>query len=152
MNKEEYAFYKGLGICTHCKKEKAEDGRTLCLACKMQNREYKKKYNPEKTRERDRKNREYRKENGLCVNCGARPQQHGLICNKCHSTILRRQARKPGIPRYERVSLGLCYICGKNELVKGKKLCASCYEKRLESISKIMHMTKEEKGAEEFVR
>ena len=74
MDKEEYQFFKSRGICTHCKHEKAEHGKTLCLACKMQNREYKKKYDPEKMRARDKANREYRKANGLCVNCGARPQ------------------------------------------------------------------------------
>ena len=47
MNKEEYQFFKSRGICTHCKHEKAEHGKTLCLACKMQNREYKKKYDPD---------------------------------------------------------------------------------------------------------
>ena len=152
MNKEEYQFFKSRGICTHCRHEKAEHGKTLCLSCKMQNRAYKKKYDLEKIRARDKANREYRKANGLCVNCGARPQQHGLICNKCYSTILRRRAGNTGIPRSERVSYGLCYICGKNDLVKGKKVCAKCYDTRCKSISKIMHMTKEEKGAEEFVR
>ena len=75
-------------------RKKAEQGKTLCLVCKMQNREYKKKYEPEKIRARDKSKREYRKANGLCVNCGVRPQQHKLICNKCYSTILRRKAKK----------------------------------------------------------
>ena len=61
-------------------------------------------------------------------------------------TILRRKAKNTAIPRSERVSYGLCYICGKNELVKGKKVCASCYEVRYKSISKIMHMSKEDKN------
>ena len=145
MNKEDYQFFKSMGICTHCKKEKAEKGRILCLACKMKNREYSKKYVPEKIKERDKENREYRKANGLCVNCGARPQQHGLICNKCYSTILRRRANNTAIPRSERVSYGLCYICGKNGLAEGRKVCDSCYNTRYKSISKIMHMSKEQK-------
>lgn len=146
-SKEEYQFFKSKGICTHCKKEKAEKGKILCLACKMQNREYKKKYDADKIRARDKAKREYRKANGLCVNCGARPQQHGLICNKCYTTILRRKAKNTDIPRSERVSYGLCYICGKNELVEGKKVCAKCYDTRYKSISKIMYMNKNEKGA-----
>ena len=150
MDKEEYQFFKSRGICTHCKHEKAEHGKTLCLACKMQNREYKKKYDQDKMRARDKANWEYRKANGLCVNCGARPQQHGLICNKCYSTILRRKANNTAIPRSERVSYGLCYICGKNELVEGKKVCASCYDTRYKSISKIMHMSKEDKRCENW--
>lgn len=145
-NKEEYQYFKSKGICTHCRQEKAEQGKALCLVCKMQNREYKKKYEPENIRARDKSKREYRKANGLCVNCGVRPQQHKLICNKCYSTILRRKAKNTAIPRSERVSYGLCYICGKNELVKGKKVCASCYEVRCKSISKIMYMSKENKN------
>ena len=35
---------------------------------------------------------------------------------------------------------------GKNELVKGKKVCASCYKVRYKSISKIMYMSKEHKN------
>ena len=147
-SKEEYQYFKKLGICTHCRKEKAEKGKTLCLACKMQNREYKKKYDPDKMRARDKANREYRKDHGLCVNCGARPWQHGLICNKCYTTILRRKSKNTAISRSERVSYGLCYICGKNELVEGKKVCAKCYDTRYKSIRKIMYMSKQEKGAE----
>lgn len=144
MDKEEYQYFKSKGICTHCRQEKAEQGKTLCLVCKMQNREYKseRKYDKEK----EKSKYIYRKENGLCVNCGARPQQHKLICNRCYSTILRRKAKNTAIPRSERVSYGLCYICGKNELVNGKKVCASCYEVRYKSISKIMYMSKENKN------
>ena len=145
-SRETYQFYKSIGICTHCRKEKAEDGHVLCLDCRMQAREHKKKYDPEKIRARDKANREYRKANGLCVNCGARPQQHGLLCNKCYSTILRRRAKNADVPRSERVSYGLCYICGKNELVEGRKVCASCYETRYKSISKIMYMNKTQKN------
>ena len=150
MDSKEYQFFKSIGICTHCRKEKAEKGRTLCLACKMQNREYKKKYDPEKMRARDKANREYRKDHGLCVNCGARPQQHGLICNKCYSTILRRRAGNTAIPRSGRVAYGLCYIWGKNELVNGEKVCVSCYDTRYKSISKIMYMSKDSKRCENW--
>lgn len=39
---------------------------------------------------------------------------------------------------------------GKNELVKGKKVCASCYDARYKSISKIMHMSKVDKRCEDW--
>lgn len=144
-NKEDYLFYKSRGICTHCKKEKAENG-ILCLACKMRNREYRGKRDKEKQREYDRKRIENARANGLCLTCRTRPQQHGLVCNRCYATRLRINARKRTIPRSEWVSYGLCYICGKNELLKGKKVCASCYEVRCKSISKIMYMSKEDKN------
>jgi hypothetical protein len=146
MDKEEYQFFKSMGICTHCRKTKAEQGKTLCLACKMRNREYRAKQDKEKRREYDRKRIENARANGLCLACRTNPQQHKLICNRCYSTILRRKSKNTAVPRSERVSYGLCYICGKDELVKGKKVCASCYEVRYESISKIMYMSKEHKN------
>lgn len=149
-SKENYQYYKRIGICTHCHREKAEEGRVLCLMCKMDNRKYKKKYDPEKTRARDKAKREYRKANGLCTNCGARPQQHKLLCHKCHSTILRRKEKNGKIPRCEWVAYGLCYSCGKEGLMEGKKVCAICYEKKYKSISKIMNMSAEQKNTQQI--
>lgn len=149
MNKEDYVWYKSRGLCTHCRKEKAVDGKTLCLECLILNRSYKKKpVDKEVQRERDKAKRAYRKEQGLCVNCGCRPQKHGLLCNKCYRTVqLRKIKRNAGkIPRTERVSFGLCYICGAEKL-SDRGVCQSCYEKRLEAISKASTMTKWDKNA-----
>ena len=138
MNKEEYAFYKSNGICTHCRKARAEPGITLCLDCKIKNRKYKKAYNSDKQRKIDKEKREFRKANSLCVNCGCRPQQHGLLCGRCYTTVLRRKERMDSIPRSERASYGLCYTCGKNPVLSGKKVCKDCHETRLSAINKCL--------------
>lgn len=148
MNKEDYAWYKEHYICTHCRKERAVEGKTLCLACLLENRNYKKKnVDIEERKKRDKQKYEERKTQGMCVNCGKRPQQHGQICNKCYSTILRRkQKTKSNITRSERVSFGICYICGKEKVMKDKGVCPKCYEVRMKSITPIMYLTKEEKN------
>lgn len=152
MNSETYQFYKSIGICTHCRKNKAQTGKTLCLDCLVQNRTYKKKYDRDKQRMTDKNKRKWRKEQGLCVNCGRLPQYHGLLCSHCYGTVLRRKEReKNNLTRSELPKYGICYCCCKNPVIEGKKVCKSCYETRLNSIHKICYMTKEEKNASDFV-
>lgn len=152
MNSETYQFYKSIGICTHCRKNNAEPGKTLCLDCLIENRTYKKKHDPVRQRAIDKDKRQRRKERGLCVNCGCRPQYHGLLCSHCYSTVLRRKEReKSDLSRSELPKYGICYCCCKNPVMDGKKVCKSCYETRLNSIHKICYLTKEEKNAVNFV-
>lgn len=146
MDRLSYQFYKGLGICTHCRHEKAEKGKTLCLTCMMDNRAYKKPYDKDKCKQRDTARYAFRKANGLCVSCGKEKQQHGLKCNKCYAKYRSKQlARHTDILRPERVSYGLCYICGKPKL-DDKGVCAECYKTRYESISAIMYLKVERRN------
>lgn len=139
MNSETYHWYKEHGICTHCRHGKAVEGKTLCLVCLMDNRQYKKPYDKDKCKERDTTRYAYRKENGLCVTCGKEKQQHGLKCNRCYAKYRSKQiARQTHILRSERVSFGLCYDCGKPKMAD-KGLCKDCYNKKYASISKIMY-------------
>lgn len=153
MTKDEYEFYKGLGICVNCLKEKAQKGYTRCLACRMAEREQeiargrKKEYDKEKYKQK----RLLRKQDGLCTKCGCRKAVKGLLCSRCYSYQVRyRKRNMKDISRSERVSHGLCYICGKESLMEGKRVCCSCYSKRMESMSKIMYLTKTEKKAESW--
>ena len=52
---------------------------------------------------------------------------------------MRSDRRRQDILRSERPDYGKCYICGK-PVMDGKGVCPECYQKRLESISKIMYM------------
>lgn len=148
---------KLLGICTECGKQLAISGETLCLSCKMYKRETAKPkmLTPEQKAiksEKDAKAYQNRKTSGACVNCGKRPQQHGLLCNKCYSTrLIRNQATSSDIARSERPAYGKCYICGAEELVEGKSVCSRCYDTRLNNIKKIMYWNKEQKNAKNFV-
>lgn len=138
MNHEQYQWYKEHGICTHCRHEKAEPGKTLCLACMMDNRQYKSKKDMDKQNAKSMSQYYSRKSSGLCVVCGKRPQEHGLKCKKCAAKIkMRSDRRRQDILRSERPDYGKCYICGK-PVMAGKKVCPECYATRIKSISKIM--------------
>lgn len=155
--REERHMRKEMGICVACGKERAYDGETLCLSCKMHQRETEsKKPKTEEQKQKqsieDKEKYYNRKSLGVCVNCGKRPKQHGLLCERCYSTILRRKSRiQNDITRSERPNYNRCYICGKEGLMEGKRVCEECYQTRLKSISSIMYLTKEEKNAEKFV-
>ena len=147
MNKEDYQWFKEHHICTHCRKEKAETGKTLCLSCLIENRKYKKK-NVDKCLEsqKSKEKRQQRKELGLCVNCGVRPQIHGLLCTKCYSTRkVRNERNRSTILRSERRSHNLCYICG-SPAIQNKGVCSKCYQTRIVAMSSCMYMTKDEKN------
>ena len=38
------------------------------------------------------------------------------------------------IPRYMRAETGLCYVCGKNPIVKNKRVCADCLKSKQEAM------------------
>ena len=82
--KELREWRKSLGICTRCGKAAAELGKTMCLACLMDSREYSRKHyrkkaesmtDDEKRVRNEKMMQRYhqRKELGLCPQC-SRPQ------------------------------------------------------------------------------
>ena len=143
--KAEYHFYKGLGICVRCHKLKAEPNRVCCYECidrdKIRDRE---KYikHADKINKRDKERYKALKEQGICTYCKHEKAVPGKTkCQKCLNKLQRKRILKQnGIPRSERPSYEMCYLCGKAELFEDKKVCAACYEKRYQSISKIMYM------------
>ena len=142
---EEYQFFKKIGICTRCHKRGAEPNKVLCLECAdadNMRRKIRRKKNAEQERKTDMEKYERLKINGICTYCKRRSATTGKTkCEICLAKIRnRRNSRNTDIKRSERVSYGLCYICGKNELHEDKKVCKSCYDKRLASVSKIMYM------------
>lgn len=148
MNAENYAFYKSQGICTCCRKAKAIPGRTRCLDCRMEQRIYESKRKKKSDSKKDMERYNEAKANGICVRCKKRKAEHGLKCNRCYTAVLRKKKSiRIGVPRSELPNYGICYSCCKNEILPGRKVCGACYEKRLASVSKIMHMTKTEKNS-----
>ena len=62
-------------------------------------------------------------------------------CSICLAKIRnKRERNKSDLLRSERKAYGICYICGKNPLLKDKGVCQKCYDVRLESIQKIMYL------------
>lgn len=83
-NKSDYIFFKSIGICTMCRKNKVVGNYTMCPKCLEKKAEYNARYFSskevmEKSKERA-KNRYYsHKENGICVDCN-NPATHGIYC------------------------------------------------------------------------
>lgn len=137
---EDYAFFKSMGICPHCKKNKAAPNRVRCEECLARNaesaaRQHEK--NRQKTvRDYARERRERVKADGKCIWCGSPLSQYSkCFCPSCRVKNQRNnEARKNGVARSERYSYGICYRCGKHELVPGKKLCQTCYEQSIDNL------------------
>lgn len=143
--KEFYHWYKDNNICVRCRHARAEPNRVMCWKCIEKEKEYdrnKREKNKEECKKRDNKKYKRLKEQGICTYCKHEKAEKGKTkCKKCLAIIRnRRNSKKNGIDRSERVSYGLCYTCGKNKLMEGKRVCEICYQKRIDSISKIMYM------------
>lgn len=142
---EEYHFYKDLKICVRCHKNPAEPHKVMCLECADKDREQSRKNrkrNSEERKKRDLEKYNRLKEMGICTYCKHEKSVVGKTkCAKCLAKIRnKRNAKKVDIDRSERVAYGICYICGKDKVMDGKGVCGKCYEKRMESMRKIMHL------------
>ena len=132
--------YKQLGICVVCKKRKAEPNSSSCLECLEKDRKRKAEYrmhghyNNEKSNQLHRKLYASRKEQGICTRCGERKATNGTVCLDCY---VKRRKQNYGISRSERPSYGECYICGR-VVLKGKRVCESCYHRLLINTGKRM--------------
>ena len=89
----------------------------------------------EKDRLRKRQLKQTRIENGLCPRCGKHQSQNGGLCQRCRAYLKNyRDKNRCDLSRSERPDYGICYICGKNPTMKGKKVCDKCYETRLSTL------------------
>lgn len=145
---QEYHFYKDLGICVRCHKNPAEPHKVLCLECAFADTERTKRKREEaieRYKKRDLDKYYKLKEQGICTYCKHEKAVAGKTkCAKCLAKIRsKKEQKRQDICRSERISYGLCYICG-DKAIDGKGVCQKCYETRLESISKIMYMKTDE--------
>lgn len=153
-----YKYYKEHGICPQCGIREHAPGRVRCEICLAQNAESKqKKIESENLQQRQarlsnvniyrRKMRSNRKDNGKCIWCGKPLSMYSTcFCPDCRIKNQRRnELRKNGIPRSERHTYGICYRCGKNPILPGKKLCKACYE---QCINALESANKSEKTAD----
>ena len=77
-----YYELKKKGLCTKCGKRPPLPGVTRCLECRNKHRRSNIEFrNKTKTIE---KNREYRREHGLCFYCGEKVMEGKTICEKCY--------------------------------------------------------------------
>ena len=84
----DYQFYKRMGICPTCRKNKLYGEEGHCLECKIwfaehsaKRREENKEQMNEQRKKSDRALRKTRKELGLCIRCGV--DLKGWLYQKC---------------------------------------------------------------------
>lgn len=143
QRKDEYHFYKRFGICVRCHKNSAEPNKVLCMECADADNERcrkKRLENLDSRRKRDLEKYEKLKSDGICTYCKSRKAQEGKTkCQVCLAKLRnKREKKRDDLPRSERRAYGICYICGKNPVLKDKGVCEDCYEARMQSIQNIM--------------
>ena len=155
---ENYKYYKEHGICPQCGVREHAPGRVRCEICLAQNAESKRRQYEQETQEQiasrlsnmntyHKKMRVNRKDSGKCIWCGKPLSAYSsCFCPDCRVKNQRKnERRKSGIPRSERPLYGICYRCGKNPVISGRKLCQTCYE---QSINALKLAEKSDKTAE----
>lgn len=142
--RENRKYLKRIGVCVRCGKNKAEPTKTLCLECigaesdKYLNNS---KCITAKIKDRQKKHDliAIRRASGLCYRCGKNKTYSGGMCGSCKAYLKQyRNKRRADIERSEWTSYGICYLCGKAPIMKGKKVCTSCYEVRMRTISAML--------------
>ena len=126
-----------LGLCPICGINIIFEHEKSCPECKAKKAIAQSK-NQEYYREWGRNKVAERRANGLCPQCGKRPVDEGYkSCSECREKARKKYARKEKpYKRNEWSAEGRCAVCGKDELVPYKRVCWSCYGKRLESVKK----------------
>lgn len=129
MTHKERAFYKELGICPICHKNKLFGDEKSCLECKANEANYKSLSREVKREEYNLYMRIYqkqiydaRKEKRICTTCGKRKAESGYAtCDTCRTKRLKNRRIKcyKTLTRYER---GLCRFCD-NPVEDGYKVC-----------------------------
>lgn len=132
MNDRE--FYIALGICPVCNKNTLYGREKSCPECRARDAEYhvkryedpeQKKQMIQKSTESKKKRKQYRREQGLCIECGRRKPREGIAtCSICRERINRqkRERYQGANLRKQWVADGKCYLCG-DECEKGYKVC-----------------------------
>lgn len=140
-----HQWYKSMGLCVECGRERPFYGRKYCPGCieKYTNRQHERRANMtedelreyrRKAAERQRKCRERKKAAGTCLCCPRQAVEGSRYCTDCR--IKKRRAdeerRKKGVKHYR--ERGLCLWCG-SERVPGKSFCRDCLAKKQETMA-----------------
>lgn len=143
MTKSEYdkrirEIAKAEHRCIQCGKQDAYtlNGRSRCSVCsdkgKLADR---KRYQTHNSLEAQKKVREKRAANGLCVRCGRIAPPGRRTCALCisHTNQNLQDRRIAEGMNWPRGSNGICWTCNKEPVMEGKKICQSCYEKTMKA-------------------
>lgn len=136
LRKQNKEYRAKIGMCVNCGKSKAEPHKKLCYECLCKSQDSdKKRDRSDYLKHYSKIRRQSRIESGMCPTCGKHKTQDGKLCEWCKSYLKRyRDKNRCDLSRSERPNYGICYICGKNPIMKDKKVCESCYEVRLKTL------------------
>ena len=161
-------YLVSLGICRCCQNEDAEPGKQLCYECAERKQKVQKARrklaSPEKKAEMQAYNITYNKQrrqkslsSGICTRCHKRKAQAGIrLCIDCRIKKRKEwEQKKPDtLLRSERPAYGLCYVCGLQPVVDGKKLCRkhlgiarACMIKATEKVNLQKHRWRKQNNA-----
>lgn len=144
--RETQDWYFSKGICCICKENEIYKDTRKCLVCLMDEREKAVELRKNMKTEIKYKQAQHRKRKldlciafGICRSCQKRDILKGhTMCEIClakkRNKYISEIENKGIIPRYMRVEMGLCYVCGKNPIVKNKKVFADCLKSKQEAI------------------
>lgn len=149
-----YEYYKSIGRCPNCKRNKSAPNHVLCLECMSdvseRNHRQRDKWTHERRKaeskravENKRKRKERRKAEGVCVECGKRPPKEGRIsckiCLRKHRERMKGYCRRKGHkPRELFYYHDKCWICCADAL-PGKRVCAAHMDMCLNNLSNGHH-------------
>ena len=125
--KEIREWRKSHGICVRCWKDDAVSGKTLCLVCLMDRREYAREHYSRSEEERRILNEKKRlrtaekKSRGECLQCSRPVYKNHAYCHE-HYISQKRAHDRNRRKKYPYHPTGTCWICGA-EPEPGFKMC-----------------------------
>jgi hypothetical protein len=168
MNKSDYYFYKGLGICVKCHRYSAVPGKTKCEKCSAKVAEQRSSKRDSMSREEKtainakqyqakKKLEDRRRDMGVCLKCGRMLSRYSirfcpehLVKERNRKRCYAQKKRGHSFTRAELPLYGICYRCCKNPVIEGKKMCAVCYGKNLHTLEIARHSKNAEEGRAAF--
>lgn len=166
MSDWRYEMMKKHHLCTRCGEKDAYTigGRILCYDCTEKHNAYmrEKWEKDEEFREKEHKRKQelknYRIENRLCVRCGkplpeyTNKKQCGICRAKDRRRVEKKRIEKGCTPRFLFDGVTRCKTCGKEEVVKGYKLCSRCLENSRRTLEIARNTPREPNGFEKSIR
>lgn len=139
-------FFKEIGICPRCTKNKLMGDEKTCIECKVKQAEY-----ATKVRNNRKMHEEYRarynewqrnyylrlKQDGICTKCAKRKADEGYstcsICRAKNREKKRKIASQKGTNLQRRIENGLCIWC-ENPVKDNYKICEYHYNMNLQKL------------------
>lgn len=140
--RENRAFWRKMGICPECGKNKLFGDEKVCPECRAYRAEYRathpisaeqKKRDKERFRKQQKALYQERKNTGICTRCGKRKAMPGKtkcgICLEKDAEQKRMKTLRNGSVKEYRKENHLCYTCGLPIDRAEGQICQKCWQK-----------------------